>query len=228
MSIVARTNSDGRESDSVWCTGRPRRIEPIGACMTMRGCGGVNNGSLKLTFLPIHSIGIKASRVCAAKGKLEIKFGRTSFGYPMPTAYSALGPKNMTEQTELSGRDRALIDREHRRCALLVERRFSELEQLLDDDLVYAHSTGLVQDRAAYLGYVRGPLAYVSVEHSNLRTRFVADAALLTGHLKNVMRVEGQAASVTIHTHVMQLWVPAEGSWRLAAFQATRLPMIQP
>jgi hypothetical protein len=134
----------------------------------------------------------------------------------------------MTTPDNDGGMVRNLIERERSRCRLLVERSYDELAQLLDDGLVYTHSSGLVQDKAAYLGYVRGPLAYVSVEHNNLRARLLHEAALLTGNLKSVMRVDGQAASVTIHTHVMQLWLPVAGSWRLAAFQATRLPTIQP
>lgn len=134
----------------------------------------------------------------------------------------------MTTHNAYSGIARDLIEHERRRCALLVERSYEQLEQLLDDDLVYTHSNGLVQDKPAYLDYVRGPLAYVSVEHTNLRVRLLESAAVLTGNLKSVMRVDGQAASVTLHTQAMQLWLPAQGSWRLAAFQATRLPMIHP
>lgn len=134
----------------------------------------------------------------------------------------------MTTLNDASGMVRDLLNRERFRSALLVERDYDQLERLLDEELVYTHSTGLVQDKAAYLDYVRGSLAYVSVEHTQARARLLGEAALLTCNLKSVMRVEGQAASVTIHTHVMQVWLPAPCGWRLAAFQATRMPIVQP
>jgi hypothetical protein len=118
-----------------------------------------------------------------------------------------------------------LLEREAARGRALVERDFGTLAQLLADDLLHIHSTGVVHDKAAYLDYVRGPLAFLSVERRDLKVNMLGDAAVMTGAMSNVMRPPGPAAPVTVESHVVQIWVPGSAGWRLALFQATRLPI---
>lgn len=118
-----------------------------------------------------------------------------------------------------------LHEHEAARGRALVERDFDALEQLLADDLLHIHSTGLVHDKAAYLDYVRGPLAFLSVERQNLKVKMLGDSAVMTGTMSNVMQPPGPAAPVTVESHVVQIWVPGSAGWQLAVFQATRLPI---
>lgn len=119
----------------------------------------------------------------------------------------------------------ALLEREAARGRALVERDFDTLEQLLADDLLYIHSTGLMHDKVAYLDYVRGPLTFLSVERRNLKVKMLGESAVTTGTMSNVMQPPGPAAPVTVVSHVVQLWVPGARGWQLAMFQGTRLPI---
>jgi hypothetical protein len=121
--------------------------------------------------------------------------------------------------------ERQLLEREAARGRALVERDFDTLAQLLADDLLHVHSTGVVQDKAAYLDYVRGPLAFLSVERRDLKVKMFGDAAVMTGAMSNVMQPPGPAVPVTVESHVVQMWVPGSAGWQLALFQATRLPI---
>lgn len=118
-----------------------------------------------------------------------------------------------------------LLEREAARGRALMERDFGTLAQLLANDLIHIHSTGVVQDKAAYLDYVRGPLAYLSVERGDLKVRMLGDAAVMTGTMTNVMQPPGPAAPVTVESHVVQIWVRGAAAWQLSVFQATRLPI---
>jgi hypothetical protein len=118
-----------------------------------------------------------------------------------------------------------ILEREATRGHALVERDFDTLERLLADDLLHIHSTGVVHDKAAYLDYVRGPLAFLSVERQDLKVTMLGDAAVMTGTMSNVMRPPGPAAPVTVDSHVVQIWIPGSAGWQLAVFQATRLPI---
>jgi ketosteroid isomerase-like protein len=118
-----------------------------------------------------------------------------------------------------------LLEREAARGRALVERDFDTLAQLMTDDLLHIHSTGVVHDKAAYLDYVRGPLAFLSVERRDLKVKMFGDAAVMTGAMSNVMRPPGPAVPVTVESHVVQIWVPGSAGWQLAVFQATRLPI---
>jgi hypothetical protein len=118
-----------------------------------------------------------------------------------------------------------LLEREAARGRALVKRDFDTLAQLLADDLLHIHSTGVVHDKAAYLDYVRGPLAYLSVERQDLKVTMLGGAAVMTGTMSNVMRPPGPAAPVTVESHVVQIWISSSAGWQLAVFQATRLPI---
>lgn len=119
----------------------------------------------------------------------------------------------------------ALFEREAARGRALVERDFDALAQLMADDLLHIHSTGVVHNKAAYLDYVRGPLAFLSVERQDLKVKMLGDAAVMTGTMTNVMQPPGPAAPVTVESHVVQIWVRGAADWQLSVFQATRLPI---
>lgn len=117
-----------------------------------------------------------------------------------------------------------LLACEAARGRALVERDYGKLAALLADDLLHVHSTGQVHCKEAYLAHVRGPLAFVAVERRGLKVTLLGKAALMTGAMANVMQPPGPAAPVTVHSHVVQLWTASPTGWRLALFQATRLP----
>jgi len=120
--------------------------------------------------------------------------------------------------------EQQLLEREAARGRALVARDFTSLESLLADDLIYVHSTGVVQDKAVYLDYVQGPLTFLSVERRNLTVTILDNAAIMTGYMSNVIRPPGPAAAVTVDSHVVQVWTLGAAGWQISLFQATRLP----
>lgn len=54
------------------------------------------------------------------------------------------------------------LEQERRRA--LVEEDYSRVAQLFADDLVYVHTTGLVQGKPAYLEYAKSAVEYLDIE----------------------------------------------------------------
>jgi hypothetical protein len=118
-----------------------------------------------------------------------------------------------------------LLERDTARSRALVARDFDTLAQFLADELIHIHSTGVVHNKAAYLDYVRGPLVFLSIERRDLKVKLLGEAAVMTGTVSNVMQPPGPAAPVTVESHVVQIWVADPAGWKLAVYQATRLPI---
>ena len=107
-------------------------------------------------------------------------------------------------------------------AAAVVARDYDALAQILGDQLVYAHSTGVVEGKSEYVGKLRsGAQRYDGIEHHSTIVRAYADAAV--AHSK--VRMTGQSGSEAFDNQLMMmhLWVKQGGKWRLAAHQTTRL-----
>lgn len=57
-----------------------------------------------------------------------------------------------------------LLELEEQRRHALVNKDFDLLATLFADELVYMHSTGVVQDKPTYLAYAQNVLEFVSID----------------------------------------------------------------
>ncbi len=96
------------------------------------------------------------------------------------------------------------------------------LERILDDQLIYAHSTGVVESKAEYLERLRrGAQKYELIEHQRITVKLHGDAAVAHCHV----RMKGMSDQVPFDNRLMMLhlWVKRAGQWRLVAHQTTEL-----
>ncbi|KES21228.1 MULTISPECIES: nuclear transport factor 2 family protein [unclassified Pseudomonas] len=117
-----------------------------------------------------------------------------------------------------------LLALEQERQRALVEEDHAGLEQLFADDLLYVHTTGLVQDKAQYLDYARHAVRYLAVERGELQVRLFGDGlALMSGPQCNLLQKRGGGEPVRAEGFATQLWVKEEAGWRIASFHGTRV-----
>ena len=118
----------------------------------------------------------------------------------------------------------AVFAGEQRRCAAMLANDAVELDAVLDPRLAFHHSNGGVDDKAAYLvKMAAGRIEYVSIDWSeNSVVALGDDAALLTGRMLTVVRVEG--VEKRLDNRVLEGWANTGGAWRLVAFQSTPIP----
>lgn len=118
-----------------------------------------------------------------------------------------------------------LLALEQERQRALVEEDHARLDTLFADDLLYVHTTGLVQDKAQYLEYARNAVRYLAVERGELQVRLFGDGlALMSGPQCNLLQKRGGGEPVRAEGFATQLWVKEEGGWRIASFHGTRAP----
>lgn len=107
---------------------------------------------------------------------------------------------------------------ERRRCAAIGERDHAALSDALSDGLRYVHSTGVTEDKEAYITTSIGGEPR-SVHRGELDVRLFSDVAVVTGDY--VVRIEsGRVVEAT----GLQVWVRDAGRWRLLVHQGTPKP----
>ncbi len=118
-----------------------------------------------------------------------------------------------------------LTAREKDRRDALVNDDMAKLADLVTDDLVHVHTTGIVQGKEEFLGHAGQFLRFLEVERGPLTIRALGpDGAVMTGTMTNTVKRRDLDERVTVQAFVTQLWVRRDGTWRIASFHATRLP----
>ena len=110
---------------------------------------------------------------------------------------------------------------EQQRCAAMLANDAAALDAVLDPRLQFAHATGAVDDKSAYLAKMAGGrIVYVNIDWSEeVITELTPGIALLTGRMATDVQVEGIAKA--LRNRVMSVWGETDGAWRLIAFQST-------
>ena len=125
----------------------------------------------------------------------------------------------------MSAVEQAILSQEQRRCAAMCAADLKALDEVLDAGLYFAHATGAVDDKAAYLKKMgEGRIVYRSIDWSEQVVALLPgeDSAVLTGRMITGVAVNG--VEKRLDNRVMTIWVQAGGTWRLRAFQSTPIP----
>ena len=99
---------------------------------------------------------------------------------------------------------------------------FKALDEVYSDDLIYAHSNGLVETKKEYLDKLKqGKQKYSLIEHQSTKTKIFGNAAI--SHA--IVRMKGISPTETFDRQLMMLhvWVNQGGKWRMVAHQTTKL-----
>jgi len=100
---------------------------------------------------------------------------------------------------------------------------YATLEQVLGDQLIYAHSTGVVESKSEYLSRLRkGAQKYDAIEHHGMTVKTYGDAAVV--HAKVRMAGKSDGRPFNDRLMMLHLWIKQGGKWQLAAHQTTALP----
>ena len=96
------------------------------------------------------------------------------------------------------------------------------LDKVLADDLVYTHSTGDKDGKAAYIENLsNGARKYNKIDHEQMSVRMYGNAAVLDGDIQIETDQKGTVAPA--HLHIIHVYVYKAGRWQLVAHQSLRL-----
>ena len=112
---------------------------------------------------------------------------------------------------------------EDRRYRAMQDADLATLDELCDDALSYAHSSGVRDTKAEYFGKVRsGYYVYRRIDHPVERVEVMGDTAIVVGRMTADVDVQG--VPKTIDNLALAVWTRASGAWRLLAYAPTSLP----
>jgi ketosteroid isomerase-like protein len=112
---------------------------------------------------------------------------------------------------------------EERRCAAMSKNDIAALEGMFHDDLIYTHSSAVVDTRASYLEALKsGHTRYHSVQRSEEKVRVCGDTALVTGRAIIDVTVKGEKKH--LDTRFLDVWTKTPQGWKFVAWQSTKLP----
>ena len=112
---------------------------------------------------------------------------------------------------------------ESRRVRAMISGDIEQLRQLLDERLIYTHSTGVVDDKHSLLKKIAtGELRYRSIESLSRKTIEIDAGAVIYEELAMLVDVRGEPHS--IRSRGISMWLTlGNGEWQLLAFQATKI-----
>ncbi len=115
---------------------------------------------------------------------------------------------------------RALEDRRYR---AMIDGDVAALETLLGDDLVYTHSTSLVDSKGTYLEKLRSKkVVYRKAERTNETIQIHGNTAVLTGEVRLEVLVDGRPRA--LRSRFTNVWAKRPRGWQMVAWQSTPLP----
>ena len=111
---------------------------------------------------------------------------------------------------------------ENLRLAMISGER-SALEDIAATDLSYGHSSGKLEDKAAFVESIAsGKSDFVTIEFKNQTTKVVGKTAMVRHELHAKTNDGGKPGEV--HLGIFLVWQKQGGDWKLLGRQAYKLP----
>jgi ketosteroid isomerase-like protein len=108
-------------------------------------------------------------------------------------------------------------------AAAVLKGDHAALDKLLAEDLIYTHSSSVVESKSVYFGKLKsGALKYDSLEHEGIKVVPYGNSAVL--HCRVRMSGVSEGQPFTAYAVMVHFWVKQGGSWKLVAHQATKIP----
>jgi hypothetical protein len=105
----------------------------------------------------------------------------------------------------------------------LMERNEKAFDELLADDLIHIGFEGQIVGKKEYMSFFKtGAWQYLKYQPSKVSVKVFADAAVVTGRVDRVIRInEVETSGAFAFTHV---WFREQNTWRLKSSQVTTVP----
>lgn len=105
---------------------------------------------------------------------------------------------------------------------LMINPDSSRLARIVSDKLSYGHSSGLIEDKAAFVNaLVSGKSDFVRIDLSNQTVQVSDKAAIVRHQLDADINDNNKPAKVKLA--ILTVWQKEKGQWKLLARQAVRL-----
>lgn len=114
-----------------------------------------------------------------------------------------------------------LIKADQQRHAALLASDTDTLDALFTDDVIYLHSTGVIDSKQFYLdGLKQGKTKYVQIDYQPAEYRVFNGFALVLGKVVMQLLIDGAAKEV--RALIISAWRFENNRWRMMSWQATK------
>lgn len=112
---------------------------------------------------------------------------------------------------------------EDMRYAAQTSNDFDALEKMFSPDLIYVHSSAIVDGKKSYIDSMRtGTVIYKTMRKSDVVVRTAGCLAILTGNGNYDVQVNGKDMNVQLRFH--SIWQKKDGVMQYLSWQSTRIP----
>jgi len=116
-----------------------------------------------------------------------------------------------------------VIKLEDARYAAQMANDFAAMEKLIADDLVYIHSSSVVDSKQSYIESMRsGMVKYKVMRRSDVKVRTFGCIATITGLGNFDVQLNDKDLSIELRFH--SIWAKRDGKLQFVSWQATRIP----
>lgn len=112
---------------------------------------------------------------------------------------------------------------EARRYAAMTTNDLDTLTALFHDDMVYTHSSGVVDDKTSYIDALRsGRTRYLEVEQREQKVTLLGDVALVVGasHIEVDVVINGEKLHKSLDLRSLAAWTATPAGWQFIAWQS--------
>lgn len=118
---------------------------------------------------------------------------------------------------------RRLYDADDERYRAMLANDADALAPLFADDLVYTHSSAVVDTKQQYLDAVRERrMRYLAAQRHDATVRLYGPVAVMHGRV--IMQVETPGGIKDLHNLFQAVWVERNERWLLASWASTVIP----
>ena len=98
------------------------------------------------------------------------------------------------------------------------------LDALCADELSYSHSSGVVQDKAAFIaGATDGKSKFTSLEYQDVKIRVVGPVAVVRFHWLGEQESVPDGKKSSTNLHILMNWLKQGSDWKLLSRGSTKL-----
>ncbi len=112
---------------------------------------------------------------------------------------------------------------ETRRYAAMTANDLDTLAALFHDDMIYTHSSGVVDSKASYIEALRsGRTRYLEVEQREQNVTLLGDVALVVGasHIEVDVVLNGEKVHKSLDLRSLAAWTATAAGWQFIAWQS--------
>jgi len=112
---------------------------------------------------------------------------------------------------------------EDTRYAAQMSNDFAAMEKMFSPDLVYTHTSSVVDNKQSYIDSMRsGKVVYKVMRRSEVQVRTFGCIAILTGNGNFDVTVNDKDVNVLLRFH--SIWQKKDGTMQYISWQSTRIP----